>query len=164
VRRAAALILLAASACGQLSFVKDDRLRIVTPRDRALVHLPLRVSWSVEGFRVTGRTGAAERDAGLFGVFVDRAPVPPGETLESLARDDKMCGATPGCPDAAYLAGRDVYSTSERSFVVERLPDLGERGNRRDFHSLTIVLLNGKGERLGESAFRRDFQVRRDRT
>ena len=47
--------------------------------------------------------------------------------------------------------------------MIERLPlPSGDAQRRREFHDVTIVLLNGRGERIGESAFVRQFEVDRD--
>lgn len=166
-RAAIALVLVAASAvtngCGVrgLSFVEDTRVSITFPSDRQEVELPLSVRWRVRDFEITGRTGSVERDAGYFGVFVDRAPQPPGKTLEWLARDDQVCRATDGCPDAAYLAERRAYTTTETHFTIEELPDPTRDEDRREFHEVTVVLLDGKGQRIGESAFSVEFQIER---
>ena len=144
-----------------LSFVEDDRVSILEPGDRDNVELPMTVRWSVEDFRVTGPTGTATSDAGYFAVFVDRAPQRPGRTVESLARGDAACEVDPACPDEAYFASRGVYTTAETEITIDFIPDLTE-GDNRDFHEITIVLLNGEGERIGESAFRVEFEVARE--
>ena len=153
------------SGCGVngLNFVQDDRIEVTSPGDRASVTLPLTVRWDVADFDVTGPNDEARVDAGYFGVYVDRAPQPPGETQASLVRDETSCRTNPGCPDADYLAQRNIYTTEEQSFVIERLPQPGsEAPRRREFHEVTIVLLNGRGERIGESASVRQFEVDRD--
>lgn len=157
-------LLMGLPACGVrgLSFIADDRVSIVSPKDRATVELPMRVKWEVEDFRVSGRTGRVEKDTGYFAVFVDRAPQPPGRTVESLAAGDSACEVDPACPDEAYFASRGVYTTSETELIIDFIPDLAQ-GDNRDLHELTVVLLNGKGERIGESAFRVEFEVGRKR-
>jgi hypothetical protein len=140
-------------ACGLhgLSFVQDDRVSIISPDDRAEVDLPLTVRWTVEDF---------DRKTGSFGVFVDRAPQPPGRTLAWLARDDEVCKATRGCPDAAYLAQHDAYRTRKTSFTVTEVQDLDRDNTQREFHEVTVVLLDDQGERIGESAFSVEFEVK----
>ena len=154
-------------ACGVhgLSFVEDERLTITSPADRATVAVPVNLEWRVDNFTVTGRDGSARPDAGYFAVFVDRAPQPPGQTLEWLVRDDAECKVTIGCPNETYLRTRDVYSTTDTKLTIDRIADLsrGQRRGRREFHEITVVLLNGRGERMGESAFRVEFQVTRPR-
>jgi hypothetical protein len=145
-----AVLFLATSGCGVhgLNFVKDERLHIQSPRPNAEVHVPFDVRWSVEDFD------------GSYGVFVDRAPPGPGRTLASLAEGDAVCKATAGCPDAAYLAGHRAYTTTDTSFRVEQLPEL-TRDRAREAHEVTVVLLDDQGRRVGESAFRVEFHVRR---
>ncbi len=164
--RVALLVLLSLlSACGVsgLNFVADERVEIIAPDDREAVRLPLTVAWDVERFEVTGRDGEVSSGAGYFGVYVDRAPQPPGLTQEWLVRNDPKC--QPPCPDESYLAGLNVFSTNETTFEIERLPvPSGNAAKRRNFHEVTIVLLNGRGERIGESAFTVQFEVGTGRT
>jgi hypothetical protein len=159
-----AVLLVLVPACGVrgLNFEEDDRLTIVSPEDRAEVQLPLTVRWTVRDFKITGLDGSQRPDAGYFGVFVDRAPQPPDQTLEWLARDDEECQSDPTCPNEDYLSQLDIHSTTDTSFAIDRLPEPDtEAVRRREFHDVTIVLLNGRGERIGESAFIRQFEVDR---
>jgi hypothetical protein len=161
----AAGVLVLSAACGHngLSFYKDERVKIVAPRDRAEARLPLTVRWNVKNFAVTGPTSAASPDAGYFGVFVDQAPQPPGQTFRWFARSDYQCKVTPGCPDASYYASHHAYTTKDTQFVVTKLPELRPEQERkfRDFHEVIVVLLDGTGRRIGESAFQVDFQLKR---
>lgn len=158
------LSLMLAAGCGVrgLNFVSDDRLTITAPDDRAEVRLPVEISWRVRDFEITGRDGADRRDAGYFGIYVDRAPQPPEQTQEWLFEDDPSCAGQPACPDAEQLAQFNVYSTTEQTFTIERLPaPSSDEASRRELHEVTIVLLNGRGERIGESAFTVEFEVDR---
>ena len=150
----AALLTLPLASCGVsgLAFVQDERLSITAPDDRAKVELPVTVRWTVEDFDV--KTGS-------FAVFVDRAPLPPGKTLDWVARGDEVCAATPGCPDADYLAAHDTYRTRKTAFTIDQLPEL-DRDEQHDFHEVTVVLLDGDGTRIGESAFSVEFEVDRE--
>lgn len=164
MRLAAAALLsafLPACAANGLAFREDDRVTILRPADRALVRPPVIVEWEVRDFDVTGPTEAARPDAGYFGIFVDRAPPPPGRTPEWLFRDDTSCRPADGCPDKAYLADRDIYTTTEMRFTVSNLRKLdpSSKRRRRELHEATIVLLDGRGRRIGESAFPAEFQV-----
>lgn len=160
-RIAAALAALSLSAgCGDLAFRVDDRLTITAPSDRALVELPVTVSWVVRDFKIVtpGSTSAA-KDQGYFAVFVDRAPVPPGKPLEWLARADDDCKRDQGCPDANYLASLGVFTTTDTSFVVERT--LRHSGSSKDRHQVVVILMDAEGRRIGESAYRVVFDVKR---
>ncbi len=142
-----------------LAIRTDERLEILEPEDRAEVGLPVAIRWTIDDFEVTGPSDRVEKDAGYFAVFVDQAPQPPGETIEWLFRDDDECRALPACPDEAFLADRDIFTTSETSVVIDSLPTTDEE---REIHNVTIVLLDGKGRRIGESAFPVEFRVERD--
>lgn len=135
-----------------LAFVQDDRLEITSPEGRTEVELPLTIEWEVEDFEITGPDGNSDPSAGYFGVFVDTTPVPPGKDLAWVARDDNRCINTPGCPDETYLADRNIFSTSETSFTIENLPDL-DTASGRETHEVTVVLLDGTGNRIGENAW-----------
>ena len=156
MRRAAIVLALAllTSGCGVsgLAFRQDDRLSFVTPEDRAEITLPLTVEWEVEDFEVG-------RGAGSFAVFVDRAPQPPGKTLDWLARDDDSCRAEDGCPDEQWFAERDVFRTTDRQLTIEQLP--ARTDDRRELHEVTVVLLDEQGRRVGETGWTLEFQVAR---
>lgn len=153
------------AGCGVngLNFSQDERVTITAPGDRAKVELPVTVTWRVRDFTVSGKDGSQRPDAGYFGVYVDRAPQPPSRPQEWIARDDPNCQGIPTCPDEAFLAQLNVHSTTRLRFTIERLPEpTSTATRRREFHEITIVLLNGRGERIGESAFTRQFEVSRD--
>jgi hypothetical protein len=162
---AVTLVLLTSPGCGVrgLDFRQDKRLTITAPGDRAKVHLPVTVTWRVHDFDVTGRDGERLLDSGYFGVFVDRAPQPPERTLQWLVRDDPSCSGIPSCPDEEFLAERNIHATNKTRFTIERLAaPTTNAAKRREFHEVTIVLLNGRGERIGESAFTIQFEVARE--
>lgn len=154
------------SACvaDGLAFRTDTRVEITSPEDRSEVTLPLTVSWTVRDFRIVepGDEVGEGQDAGYFGVFVDRAPQPPGETVGWVARDDPGCRPVDGCPDEEYLAVRGVYETTDTSMTFNQLPQPVGDPATRERHTVTIVLLDTEGRRIGESAFSVDFTVERE--
>jgi hypothetical protein len=157
-------LVLALSGCAinGLSFRIDDRLQILRPADREAVSLPLTIEWDISDFEVTGPDGSDDPHRGYFGVFVDRAPQPPNETVEWFAKDDESCRPADGCPDEQYLADRGVHTTTDTEFVIETLPPPPtDQADRRELHEVTIVLLDGSGRRIGESAFTAEFEVQR---
>ena len=139
-----------------LAFVQDDRLEIVAPKDRTKVELPLTIGWTIEDFEVTGPTGDSDPDAGYFAVFFDQTPIPPGKSLEWVAKDDPRCRNTSGCPDRIYLADRGIYTTTDTELTVKRLPDL-DAFEGHEMHEATVILLDGNGRRIGESAWYTTF-------
>ncbi|MEX2394382.1 MAG: hypothetical protein WD826_07875 [Actinomycetota bacterium] len=156
---------LAASGCrtSGLAFRTDERLEITSPEEGSTVTLPFDVVWSVEDFQVVGADGSQRNDAGYFAVLLDASPMPPGEDPAYYARDDGTCNPQTKCPDAAYLADRNVYLTEDTTFPIAALQDTRpvDRQGAPDRHEITIVLLNGRSERIGESAFKVEFTVDR---
>ena len=112
MRRLLAALLLSAlaPACGVegLNFVQDDRVTITAPRDRAEVRLPVTIRWKAEDFD------------GTYAVFVDRAPVPPGETLAWLARDDELLHLDRVAQLGIDRELREPPTPAVRRFVVQR--------------------------------------------
>lgn len=149
-----------------LAFRTDTRLTIVSPEDRTEVQLPVTIDWDIRDFEIVEPgedvDPADEGEAGYFGVFVDTTPMPPGESLRWVARDDTSCREADGCPDAEYLAARGIYTTTETELVLEQLPRTGREGDPRERHRATIVLLDATGTRIGESAFEVAFDIDRE--
>lgn len=158
-------LLMAGCAINGLNFVEDKRVTIVSPRDRAKVKLPVTIRWKVHDFKITGRDGSRRIDAGYFGVYVDQNPQPPDKDQASLVRNTEACRLNPGCPGKEFLASINIHSTTETKFTIEKIPEprTDTAQKRREFHEVTVVLLNGRGERIGESAFNLEFEVDRGR-
>jgi hypothetical protein len=158
--RTARLVALALAVCGLLSgcgtnglaFSQDDHLEVLSPAQRAHVHLPVQIRW-----RATGLSASA--GGSYFAVFLDRAPVQPGQSLRAVA--DDTCNRTPGCPDAAYLRDRDVFVTKGTSITVDAVPkQSGQRTGASDQHEAVVVPVDAQGRRMGESAHTVQFTVK----
>ncbi len=162
---AALLGLMALTGCGggDLQFRVDDRLTFAEPGVRERVQLPVTVAWSMRDFRPVGLDGSSSDGRGVYAVFVDRAPMPVGKDVAWLARDDRSCQRDPRCPSAEYLGEQGVYLTTRPTVVVDRLPDAGD-GVGDEQHYVNVVLLDGTGARIGESAWYRPFTTRRSQT
>lgn len=147
------LALPALSGCADgLQFKNDHRLTFSTPEAREQVTAPVTVRWSMDDFESVGLDGSSEPDRGVFAVFVDRAPMPVGKDLRWLFRDDSTCTSNPACPDPTLLATNDVHVTTEPSLVLDQLPRVQEVAGEEP-HDITVVLLDGQGRRLTESAW-----------
>jgi hypothetical protein len=157
---AASTILLSGCVPQGLAFRVDDRLTITSPKDRAEVTLPLTVSWQVRDFTIDRAASPDAKDTGYFAVFVDRAPQPPNKPLSWVARKDRTCRASDGCPDEEYLAARGIYTTTDTHITFDQLPRPSNE-HQKERHSITVVLLDPAGDRIGESAFQIDVVVRR---
>lgn len=164
LRLAAAIAALSLSvACGDvadMAFAQDHRVSFLEPADRSIVKSPVKLRWDVNGFTVTGRDGRGDRNAGYFAVFLDQPPVPPGESLAWLTKDESSC-VDEGCVDDEFLADRFVYVSEKTTLTLSRLPDIPESGGY-ERHEAVLVLLDGTGKRIGESAFYVRFNVKRE--
>lgn len=157
------VILLSSCTVQDVQFRTDDRMQILSPESRALVSTPLTIKWSMRDFTAVGLDGTADPSRGAFVVFVDRAPMPAGRNLEWLARDDSACRIDASCPDEQYLAERGVHVSSRTSVRLETLPAASD-GVGNEQHYVNIVLVDGTGRRIGESAWYRQFQRLREST
>jgi hypothetical protein len=162
----AAGLAIVVSGCGltqleNLNFRVDDRLHITAPQARALVRQPITVTWTIDDFTIQAPGSAPpDRDAGYFALFVDRPPVKPGQTLDAIASGDRPCQIDPKCPDASSLRDHDVYTTTKTSLRIPLIPN-GVDDDEILRHSITIVLLDTSGRRIGESAWQVDVRTRR---
>ncbi|HVV77223.1 MAG TPA: hypothetical protein VHC43_14425 [Mycobacteriales bacterium] len=167
--RVAALWLLAAtgllSGCtnfSQLQFHNDHDVTFSAPASRAKLTLPITLQWQVSGFRIAAPgSEPPSKDAGYFALFVDRAPIRPGQTLAAVGHNDPSCDASAGCPDKQYLADRQIYTTTGLSYTLRQVAALSDNSDNWQLHDVTIVLLDTTGHRIGEHAYYRDFQLRR---
>ena len=161
-----ALLVAALSSCGlthiaDLNFRVDDRLDFTTPDDRAMVDQPFTVSWTMRDFRVAPQgSEPPSRDAGYFAVFVDRTPIKPGQTFDAVAHGDAFCEQSPKCPDRAYLRDRLVFPTTHTSIRLNQIPRLSGEEDVQ-LHTVTVVLMDTAGHRIGESAWQLDVRMRR---
>jgi len=156
----AVLATLAAAGCGSmgnLAFTQDHRLAITAPEHRAHIDRPVTLRWQITDFRIAAPSSEPpSRSAGYFALFVDRSPVPPGETTDIVAEGDPECARTPGCPDKRYFAERGIYTTTQNQLTLASVPDLGTH-EPNELHTVTIVLLDTEGDRIGESAWYVEF-------
>jgi hypothetical protein len=148
---------IASSSCtvNNLAFRKDHRVKITAPAAQTTVTLPVTLRWDVKSLPTIGQDVSGQ--AAGFAVFVDRQPMGPGKSFRALA--DDTCKKTKGCPDPAWLAERHVFTTTNRTLVLNSVPanDKGERYGRGNAHEVTIVLVDARGRRVGEAAFAVDF-------
>ncbi|MBA3652616.1 MAG: hypothetical protein H0W70_00300 [Actinobacteria bacterium] len=151
--RASLLIVLASSltlnGCNhQFAFRQDRRIHIVAPDNNATVTAPVIVRWR-----------ARDTNGEAFAVFVDRSPIPPGTGLRSIGRSDDQCRQKPSCPDAAYLAERGVFVTTQPTLALPGLGDKRKNKGDKDQHDVTIIFVDQSAQRVGEAAFSVSFVI-----
>lgn len=160
-----ALVVVALSACqsGALQFRNDHRLSFSSPHARERVAATVTVRWTMRGFQPSGLDGSREPGRGVFAVFVDRAPMPVGKDVRWLFRGDASCRAERGCPSMEQLRGRGVLLTTDPDVTIDVLPRVGQ-GVGDEQHFVNVVLLDGTGHRIGESAWYLPFTSKRRST
>lgn len=165
VARAVLAVAVAAglTACGfsNLQFVRDSRLKVVTPKEQALVRMPVTIRWTIRDFHVTSPGNSHSTAAGYFAIFVDRTPIRPGQTMRALFSTDRACLSKPTCPSPSDLAGLGVYTTTNPWLTIHAVSPLNTY-QKVQMHEAVIVLMSPDGHRIGESAWYLDFRVRQE--
>jgi hypothetical protein len=125
------------TACQPMLFRNDHRVTVQQPAAFESVRLPLVVRWAARDF--------PSPQAGSYVVFVDRDPMPPGESLDYFARGDR----------------EGIFATTETTLTVRTLRSDSHNAvtAERNHHELTVVLLDHAGRRIGESAGFVEFDV-----
>jgi hypothetical protein len=136
-----------------LAFQKDESFKIFSPRQDSTVSLPVTLHWQRRSL------SAGER----YAVFVDRAPVAPGDPLSSIVNEDDPCRFTQTCATKLFLESRNVYRTAAPRLVIESIATTDElsRSNARDTHEAVIVVIDARNRRIGEKSYAVDFRIRR---
>jgi len=168
-RRLALLVvtLVTASGCGlthlsDLNFRVDNRLHFTSPKDRATVGRPLTVTWTIRDFRVAGPgSEPPSKDAGYFAVFLDRAPIKPEQTMRVIGNNDPTCKNDPKCPDRQYLNEHFVFTTTAMQLRLTEIPTVLGNREKLQQHTITVVLMDTAGHRIGESAWELDVRLPR---
>jgi hypothetical protein len=130
---AAATIL---SGCGPYLFRQSNRLVVTSPAVYGTTHNPVTVTWTAQDF-----TAPAD---GQFAVFVDRDPLSPGDNIDEYTAQQRS---------GIYV----VDTTSIKLGVLGHLT--GVDPAEADHHDVTVVLLDSRGNRIGEYAGFTEFTI-----
>jgi hypothetical protein len=133
---------------------RSSSLQVLQPRDYSKVKLPLTIRWTSQGLNQPG--GPVE-----YAVFLDQTVIHPGETLRQLVVNEwqnQTCKGSPACPNAAFLAGYNIYLTRKPYLTLRGLNNVSSAGVP-NLHTAEIVELNGEGQRIGERYYFVDFVV-----
>ena len=101
------------------------------------------------------------RSAGFFAVFVDQAPIQPGQTLKSVCKSDPFERGDRNCPTTSYLEGRRIFLTTDDRVTLQSIPNLVGNKDKKQLHSFVVVLMDTGGRRIGESAWELDLRLPR---
>ena len=137
VRRLLLLIVLATSlsACapGTQLFRAADPLTFHAPDRYATVTLPVTLSWSVNESAMSSALGSAPPAVHTM-VFIDRAPMAPGDTFTGINDQDRS----------------GVVEVQGTSYQMTSLPAAYE--NQKGRHEIVIVLVDAGGRRVTEAS------------
>lgn len=147
-----------ASGCGvdAVQLTRDTRVKILSPKSGSPVSAPVTVRLEVDGLKLAP-PGSPEGH--YLAVFVDRAPLRPGESILALV-DDACLERGNGCANLQYFAQKNIYLTSATTFALATVPQKnGAHDQSRVDHQLTVVLMDNNHHRVGESVFMTRFRV-----
>ena len=101
----------------------------MTPAIYSTVKRPVTISWTTRDF-------VPDRD-GTFAVFVDRSPMPPGSGRDYFRPTDT---------DGIFYTDRETLRLDNINTVAS------SSSAERNYHQVTVVLLDMSGHRIGEEA------------
>jgi hypothetical protein len=137
-----------------ISFSADRSLSIQHPRPEDEVGLPLEMRWSAGGVDLS--------DGSHFALFVDRPPVPPDrEVRQRVCTEGEKLPPQLGefrkqCKDDRLT----VFFTNRPSFRFSCfVPRFDAPKRARNTHTVTVVLLDADGRRIGQAADSVKFDV-----
>lgn len=157
-----ALALTAGCDTSNYAFKVDKTIKVVAPKARQQVGLPVVVRWTDTRAPQGLRVAPTDPKANYYAIFLDRVALGPGKRLTSLIKGQVECASIKGCPTVAQLAEVRVFLSAKPQVSLEFVADLRTttRGNTKDVHEVTIVRMRGD-HRIGETAFLQTFFVRR---
>jgi hypothetical protein len=140
------------TACASRAELRGDQISFSSPKELALVSAPFTLRWA---------THDRPPQAARYGVFVDRPPMKPGDSVRDLFGE--QCRATPGCPDEMLLRTLGIYLTPNSEAVISTMPILGGVARRaaHPVHQVTVVYLDRRGRRVGGYAFTTSLRAAR---
>jgi hypothetical protein len=149
-----------ATSLNGLEFHNDNRMKITEPHQNDLVSAPITLRWTMTDFTVAAQgAGPVNDDTGYFAVFIDRSPVKPGQTLTAVSKHTPSCEHTTLCTTKSYLAGEQVYTTTNDELRLRSVGDILSNNESTQFHTATVILMNTAGERISESAWSVEFRM-----
>lgn len=137
-----------------VSFRADHRLSIEHPSPEDVVGLPLVVRWSADDVDLS--------DGTHFALFIDRPPVPPDREVrlrvctEGEKLPPQIGEFRKKCEDERLR----IAFARDTSFGIPCIaPRFDAPERRRNSHTLTVVLVDAEGRRIGQAADSVNFDV-----
>ncbi|WP_007507777.1 MULTISPECIES: hypothetical protein [Pseudofrankia] len=156
--RASALALALVVAAGVLTGCRvtglvftAGQIRITSPGASSTVsELPMKITWTA---------GNLARPGDQFAVFLDQPTIRPGQNVLKLVPES--CRNLPTCSREQFLRQAKVWVTKSPALVLDSIPRANPIGDNREYHSVTIVLVDQSLKRLGEQFASIDFIYQR---
>ncbi|MDT3439957.1 MULTISPECIES: hypothetical protein [unclassified Pseudofrankia] len=158
VIRASALALALAVAAGVLTGCRvtglvftGGQIRITSPGASSTVsELPMKITWTA---------GSLARPGDQFAVFLDQPTIRPGQNVLKLVPES--CRNLPTCSREQFLKQVKVWITKSPALVLDSIPRANPIGNDREYHSVTVVVVDKSLKRVGEQFASIDFIYQR---
>jgi hypothetical protein len=150
-----------ATSLNGLEFHNDNRLKITSPHENDKVASPFTLRWTMRDFTVAAAgEGSVNTDTGYFAIFIDHAPVKPGQTLNAVNKNTPSCNHTMLCTTKSYLAREQVYTTTRDQLRIDSVADIVGNNESTQYHTATVVLMDTDARRISESAWSVEFRMR----
>lgn len=115
---------LASGCLENRQFYATEELKIITPVENDFAEAPLTVTW-------VGTPDGTKR----WAVFLDRAPIRPGKSVDDLENDERG----------------NLWITDDSSLLIDAIaPRSTSVASRKGRHRIAVVALDGNGKRIGE--------------
>jgi len=151
--RATAMVAVVLALAGALAGCRTSglvfggyQLRVVSPGQNSTVTLPMTITWSAGDLYQPGDT---------YAVFVDGTPVGVGRSITDLI--PQSCLVVPDCSRTPYYEQANVWLTTKPSLVLTSIQQVNGQNSNREFHVLTIILLDKAQVRVSEEYASLDF-------
>lgn len=122
------------------------QLRVLSPGANSTATLPMTITWTA---------GDLYQPGDSYAVFVDATPIGVGRSITDLV--PTSCLEMPGCSRAPYYQQASVWLTSKPSLTLTSIPEVTGQNSGREYHTLTIIVLNKSQVRVSEEYVSLDF-------
>jgi hypothetical protein len=122
------------------------QLHVVRPGANSTETLPMTITWTA---------GSLYQPGDSYAVFLDSTPIGVGRSITDLV--PMSCLQMPGCSRATYYQQANVWLTSQPSLTLTSIPEIAGQNSAREYHTITIVILNKSQVRTSEEYASLDF-------
>jgi hypothetical protein len=141
-----------------ISFEVDRDLKFLEPDDTERVSLPVTVAWKAGDDALEG--------GNRFALFLDKNPVGPRDVVRV-----RLCGEREKEPPVAGQnrrrcvadLGKHIWLTRDTELVLDCIKPKEGAGDRvRNRHTLSVIIVDERNQRVGQAGITRTFEIRDD--